>query len=472
MWKEDGLTLFIDMLLTNPEQRQLKLLSAIRSQRRVEFTELAKLLQWPYVSTQQVYRRLITNYQSISGKKISKKQLIEQVDWIDRQLTESLVRNSVAYRCLMAAIREQPKPLMQVGSSTISTRLHPFIDWLAKHDLDYNLRTNEIHGDERVIRIFGWQLCELGNENLELSDEETQYLKALDKSVPEKNRKSQSLERFLQVTAIRLAKYKYLNQESQTMPNSKRNELMRFTSLPAKSENIKFNLAEIYWLQYMLTYSPYFVDTHTTKIVRPKERAVLPYLIQLVVKTVVTRMQVYRSPLYFEELDEYLMESIQFAILLRQPVMKLDEPDEVVDNLELTEIIGALTKDVPELARFGDLIVQVLSRYLTPFVSQKHVDVCYPIRFDDYAIGVVQQRLMTRFMAVNWRLHRFPMPAEVATPAFQIVVSPEKPAQNQYYWLPWLSIENNVQLLIEKVGRWLQSVVWAESGSQKVPVVK
>lgn len=258
------------MLLTNPERRQLQLLEAIRAQQRVEFTELSKLLKWPYVSTQQVYRRLMTNYHAITGKKISKKQLVEQCDLIDQVLTQYLVRHSVAYRCLLAAVREQPKPLLQVGSTTISTRLHPFVDWLKDHHLTYNIRTNELQGDERVIRIFGWQLCEIGNLDLELTDDEAKYMEALDNSLPTKAKKSQSVERYLQVTAIRLAKYKYLTQESQTLPKSKRNELMRFTSLPEKSENIKFNLAEIYWLQYMVTYSPYFVDTHTTKMIRPK----------------------------------------------------------------------------------------------------------------------------------------------------------------------------------------------------------
>ncbi|WP_054748272.1 hypothetical protein [Lentilactobacillus rapi] len=265
--------MFIDMLLTNPERRQLQLIEAIRSQRRVEFTELSKLLKWPYVSTQQVYRRLVTNYQAITGKKISKKALVDQCDWIDRVLTQTLVRNSVAYRCLLAAIREQPKPLLPVGNTTILTRLTPFVKWLADHNLTYNMRTNELQGDERLIRIFGWQLCELGNEDLKLTADEDDYLQALAKSVPAKVKQSHAVTRFLQVTAIRLSKYKYLTQESQPSPKSKRNELMRFTSLPAKSQNIKFNLAEVYWLQYMVTYSPYFVDTHTTKLVRPKERA-------------------------------------------------------------------------------------------------------------------------------------------------------------------------------------------------------
>ncbi|MDM7515353.1 hypothetical protein QUF07_01335 [Lentilactobacillus sp. TOM.63] len=463
--------MFIDMLLTNPERRQLQLIEAIRSQRRVEFTELSKLLKWPYVSTQQVYRRLVTNYQAITGKKISKQALVDQCDWIDRVLTQTLVRNSVAYRCLLAAIREQPKPLLPVGNTTILTRLTPFVKWLADHNLTYNMRTNEIQGDERLIRIFGWQLCELGNEDLKLTADEDNYLQALAKSVPAKVKQSHAVTRFLQVTAIRLSKYKYLTQESQPSPKSNRNELMRFTSLPAKSRNIQFNLAEVYWLQYMVTYSPYFVDTHITKLVRPKERAVLPYLIQLVVKTVITRLQVYRSPLYFEELDEYLMGSIQFAILLKQPPIKLNEPDEVEAIPELKHIVAVLTKDIPELTQFADEMTQVLSRYLAPFISQKHVEVSYPNKLDDYVIGVLQQRLMTRFMSIDWQLRRLPISTEVTTPLFQIVVSPANPAKNQYYWLPWLSIENNVKLLLEKIGRWLQSVVWVTS-SAKVPVVK
>ncbi|WP_084998090.1 hypothetical protein [Lentilactobacillus parabuchneri] len=464
--------MFIDMLLTNPERRQLQLLEAIRAQQRVEFTELSKLLKWPYVSTQQVYRRLMTNYHAITGKKISKKQLVEQCDLIDQVLTQYLVRHSVAYRCLLAAVREHPKPLLQVGSTTISTRLHPFVDWLKDHHLTYNIRTNELQGDERVIRIFGWQLCEIGNLDLELTDDEAKYMEALDNSLPTKAKKSQSVERYLQVTAIRLAKYKYLTQESQTLPKSKRNELMRFTSLPEKSENIKFNLAEIYWLQYMVTYSPYFVDTHTTKMIRPKERAVLPYLIQLVVKTVITRMQVYRSPLYFEELDEFLMEAIQFAILLRQPAIQLDEPDDLADVPELHKIIGMLTRDIPELRRFGDLIIQELNRYLAPFISQKHVAVSYPIKLDDYTVGVLQQRLMTQFMTIDWRISQAPISSEVATPQFEIIAEPDAPAKNQYYWLPWLSIENNIRLLVQKISRWLQGVTWPAAGTSKVPAMK
>ncbi|KRM44092.1 hypothetical protein [Lentilactobacillus parafarraginis] len=46
--------MFIELLLTSPESRQLQLLNVIRTQRRIEFTEIAKILQWPYVSTQQV----------------------------------------------------------------------------------------------------------------------------------------------------------------------------------------------------------------------------------------------------------------------------------------------------------------------------------------------------------------------------------------------------------------------------------
>ncbi|EHO51282.1 hypothetical protein HMPREF9104_01519 [Lentilactobacillus kisonensis F0435] len=90
------------MLLTNPESRQLTLLDAIRLKRRVEFTELSKMLKWPYVSTQQVYRRLIASYQAITGVKITKQTLVDQCDWIDQALTQSLVRNSVAYQCLIA----------------------------------------------------------------------------------------------------------------------------------------------------------------------------------------------------------------------------------------------------------------------------------------------------------------------------------------------------------------------------------
>lgn len=460
------------MLLTNPESRQLTLLDAIRLKRRVEFTELSKMLKWPYVSTQQVYRRLIASYQAITGVKITKQTLVDQCDWIDQALTQSLVRNSVAYQCLIAAVREQPKPLMSVSSATILSRLHPIVDWLADHNITYNPRDNELQGDERLIRVFGWQLCELGNQNLRLSAAETAYFKALSRSLPSKVKKSPAIERFLQVTAVRLAKYRYLTQESQTLPRSKRNELMRFTSLPAKSQNIKFNLAEIYWLQYMVTYSPYFVDTHVTKLVRSKERAVLPYLIQLVVKTVITRMQVYRSPLYFEELDEYLMEAIQFAILLKQPAIQLAEPDDVKEIPGLARTITVLAKDIPELTRFTDLIVEVLSRYLAPFVSHKHVEVSYPIHFDDYTVGILRQRLMTRFMRIDWRLRQVPISAEVTTPLFQIVTSPQTPTENQYYWLPWLSIENNVQLLIQKISRWLQGVVWPAASVNRVPIAK
>jgi hypothetical protein len=460
------------MLLTNPERRQLKLLAAIRTQRRVEFTELSRILQWPYVSTQQVYRRLIANYQAITGEKISKKRLVERCDWIDQVLTHYLIRNSVAYQCLQAAIREQPKPLLSVGSTTILNRLRPIVGWLAERNLDYHLRSNELHGDERLIRIFGWQLCELGNQDLQLADDETAYLKALTQSLPPKVKRSPTINRFLQVTAVRLAKRRYLTQESQALPRSKRNELMRFTSLPAKTRNVQFNLAEIYWLQYMVVYSPYFVDTRITKLVRPKERAVLPYLIQLVVKTVITRLQVYRSPLYFEELDEYLMEAIQFAILLKQPPMQLAEPDEVQRIPGLRRIVAVLAKDIPELARFVDLMTDVLSRYLAPFASQKHVEVSYPARFDDYMVGIIRQRLMTRFMSIDWRLRQVPISTEVATPLFQIVVKPIVPAQNQYYWLPWLSIENNIRLMIEKVGRWLAGLTWPTAVTNRAVLQK
>lgn len=462
--------MFIELLLTSPESRQLQLLNVIRTQRRIEFTEIAKILQWPYVSTQQVYRRLLKNYRLMTGKQISKPALVEQCDWIYHQLAQSLIRNSVGYQCLMAAVKEEPKPLLSVGEVTIQSRLKPLVAWLKKYQLTYDPQTNVITGDERVIRLFGWQLSELGGTTFDLTAEQKAYLKSLTQSIPDGVVKTRSMERFLQITAIRLAKLKFLAHVPRLAAGHQSKSLVQFSSLPAKAKNIQFDLTEIYWLQYMVIYSSYFVDTNQTSLVQPRERKVLPYLIQLVVKTVIARLKVFQSPLYFEQLDEYLMETIQFAILLNQPAIRLDQADDGVEVPHLRDAVMTLARDIPELSRFVDLIVKTLSTALKPFLPQTHVELSYPDSLDDYTVGTIQQQLRTRFEAINWHLQRVREAADDTLPTFTITVEPTQPAKDQYYWLPWLSVSNNIELLVNKVRSWLQHAALLAVNSDEAAV--
>lgn len=461
--------MFVDLLLTNPEQRQLKLLSVIRMEQRIEFTELSKILGWPYVSTQQVYRRVIANYQTISGEKVTKAKLVAECDWIDLQLTHYLIQHSAGYQCLMAAIHNQPKPVLSLGAQTVQNRLKPLVGWLQAHRLVYDSQTNVLTGDERLIRLFGWQLAELGGEPIELQDSEVDYFVALAKILPTKTKQTDQLNEFLKVTAIRLAQLNTLTQESESAPSSKQNELLRRVRLPEQARGMQFNLGEVYWLQYMVTYSPYFVDTRRTKIVRPKERAVLPYLIQLIVKATVTRLRIYRSPLYFEQLDEYLMECVQFALLLKQPVMHLNQATDISPLPQLQKVVSRLLADIPELRGSSELISTVLTVECARFLPKQRVDVGYPELFDDYLVGVLQQQLMTKFMSVDWHLDSLPVTTEVTTPTFRIVIQPTQPATDQYYWLPWLSISTNIQFLLQKIQVWLSETVWGTPTT--VPVV-
>lgn len=456
--------MFVDLLLTAAEQRQLKLLSAIRKQQRIEFTELSKLLDWPYVSTQQVYRRVVANYQTISGEKLSKEELLKQCDWVYSQLAQYLIRHSVGYQCLTSAIRKQPKTVLNVRRQTVASRLKPIIKWLNRYQLDYNRQTNEITGDERLIRIFEWQLFKLGGSRIELEKEEIPYFDSIKKLLPDNQHKTESLCEYLKVTAIRLAQYNYVSRKNSNFPMVEKSGLLSGMNLPERANKIKFNLVEVYWLQYMVTYSPYFVDTDQTKLVKPRERAGLPYLIQLIVKTVITRLRVYRSPLYFEQLDEFLMESVQFALLVHQPVMYLDQETSGEALPKLRKIITDFVKDVPELAPETDLLVSVLNDELNRFLPRQQIDVGYPASFSDYVVGVLQQRLMTQFMSFDWRLDSLPVATEVMTPTFRIVDEADQPSDDQYYWLPWLSVSQNLQYLVQKVQRWIKKNLTVENG--------
>ncbi|GAX06407.1 hypothetical protein IWT25_01751 [Secundilactobacillus pentosiphilus] len=462
--------MFVDLLLTSPEQRQLKLLSAIRIRQRIEFTELSKLLGWPYVSTQQVYRRVVANYQIISGEKLSKDKLVKKCDWVNLQLTQYLIRHSVGYLCLTAAVRKEPKTVLNMGAQTVSNRLKPIVNWLKQRHLDYNRQTNEITGDERLIRLFGWQLFRLGGSKIELTSEEVPYYESLKKLLPEQQTVTVALSDYLKVTAIRLAQYNYVSKKSDHFKMVEKDEILNNVNLPEQNSEIKYNLVEVYWLQYMVTYSPYFVDTSHTKLVKPKERAVLPYLIQLIVKTVITRLRIYRSPLYFEQLDEFLMESVQFALLLHQPVMFLDQEPMHKPIAKLSKIIHHLSKDIPELAPEADLIVSVLSDALNRFIPRQQVDVGYPAFFDDYVVGILQQRLMTQFMSIDWHLNSLPVTTEVTTPTFRIIIQPEQPSDNQYYWLPWLSVSQNIQFLIQKMKCWINQNILADNALMPIPM--
>lgn len=220
----------------------------------------------------------------------------------------------------------------------------------------------------------------------------------------------------------------------------------------------------------MVIYSPYFVDTNQTSLVQPRERKVLPYLIQLVVKTVIARLKVFQSPLYFEQLDEYLMETIQFAILLNQPAIRLDQADDGVEVPHLRDAVMTLARDFPELSRFVDLIVKTLSPALKPFLPQTHVELSYPDSLDDYTVGTIQQQLRTRFEAINWHLQRVREAADDTLPTFTITVEPTQPAKDQYYWLPWLSVSNNIELLVNKVRSWLQHAALLAVNSDEAAV--
>lgn len=455
--------MFVDILLTSPERRQITLLSAIQRKQRIEFTELARELEWPYVSTQQVYRRIIANYETISGIKLKKADLLEQCDWVNLQLTKYLIEHSVGYQCLTAALHNQSKPVLNIGDQTVTSRLKPIAEWLTQRHISYDFQANELVGDERVIRLFGWQLYELTDTQIKLNQDELKNYKALEKLLPVNTIVTTKVKTFLSVTAIRITQQNMLSQENQESPMSGENELMVTSGLPAQVNEIRFNLVEAYWLQYMVTYSPYFVDTHKTKIVQPKQRAMLPYLIQLIVKAAVTRLRLYRSPLYFEELDEFLMESVQFALLIGQPVMHLDQEESDNSNEKLYDIISKLVDDIPELKDSVALICEVLQQETARFLPRQRIDIGYPSPFDEYTIGVLQQQLMTQFMTVDWHLASLPVMTEISTPTFRIVLQPNESVADQYYWLPWLGLSKNIQFLIQKLQIWLQKNMIIES---------
>ncbi|WP_040537698.1 hypothetical protein [Lentilactobacillus parafarraginis] len=184
----------------------------------------------------------------------------------------------------------------------------------------------------------------------------------------------------------------------------------------------------------------------------------------------IARLKVFQSPLYFEQLDEYLMETIQFAILLNQPAIRLDQADDGVEVPHLRDAVMTLARDIPELSRFVDLIVKTLSTALKPFLPQTHVELSYPDSLDDYTVGTIQQQLRTRFEAINWHLQRVREAADDTLPTFTITVEPTQPAKDQYYWLPWLSVSNNIELLVNKVRSWLQHAALLAVNSDEAAV--
>lgn len=449
----------IDQLLTQAERRQLTLLQVIQQQQRIEFTEISKLLDWPYVSTQQVFRRVVANYEKITGEHLEKNELVAQCDWVNLKLTAYLVQHSVGYQCLVAALWEQPKPLMHLGPQTIQKRLAPLTEWLRYWRLDYDSQTNQLTGDERIIRLFGWQLYNLGNVTIALSDDAMPFYQQLNELFQGKMVQTASMDAYLRITAVRLSCRQMLRQEHDAPLQAKQNELLKNVSLPQRLTTSHLNLAEVYWLQYMVTYSPYFVDTHKTKLVRAKERSRIPYLIQLIVKTVITRLRVYRSPLYFEELDEYLMECLQLSLLLDRPVMQLGRQNVAKAIPQLNGIVAKLMTDMPELKATQLLITDVLTQELGKFVPQIQVNVGYPEEFDDFQAGILEQQLLNQFMAIDWRLKPLPLVTEVTTPTFRIVTQPEQATMNQYYWVPWLDVTDNLTNLIQKITDWLTTTV-------------